>query len=97
VLILAAAAAGLKAEEPSPPPPAPAAEAKEQETNTKPGGNWFTRFWTDRVGKTIYNGLKTGARKVHHAFNGGSKEQDEKNARAAEGATQAPAPAEKPR
>jgi hypothetical protein len=48
-------------------------QAKDQD------GNWFTSFWMHDVGDTIYHGLKTGARKISHAFTGGSKEQDLQN------------------
>ena len=37
------------------------------------GGNWFTNFWVHRVGGTIGNGLKTGTKKIDHAFTGNNE------------------------
>ena len=65
----------------------PVVEAK-QEGNQ--GGNWFTHFWTHRVGDTIGHGLKTGARKIDHAFTGGSKEKDEAEKRGSDSAPATP-------
>ena len=55
-------------------------------------GNPFTRFWIHTVGapmargmkdgmKTVHGGLRTGARKIHHAFQGGSEREEEEQNR----------------
>jgi hypothetical protein len=53
--------------------------AQKEEKKDEGGGCSFTGFWKHDVGDTIYHGLKTGARKISHAFMGGSKEQDLQN------------------
>ena len=84
----------LMAEDAVPPPPPPKQpevrevkiEEKREEKvvvrNSK-GDGWdrFTNFWVHDVGDTIGDGLKTGTRKIKHAFNGGSKERDEADKR----------------
>ncbi len=69
----------------------PKAEKEKQETSCQ--SNPFTRFWIHTVGapmarglkdgtRKVHKGLKVGARKIKHTFNGGSKEKvssEEKN------------------
>lgn len=43
-------------------------EKKEVKVEEKKRGNWFTRFWTDDVGNTIYRGLKKGSSKIANTF-----------------------------
>ena len=45
-------------------------EEKTVHYEEKRNGNWFTDFWVHRVGGTIGNGLKKGAKKIDHAFTG---------------------------
>jgi len=58
-----------------------AEQPQSAEDNNKDLGGKFTSFWVNDVGGTIHTGLKRGARKIHNAFTGGSKEKDEEKAR----------------
>lgn len=57
------------------------AEQPQSAEEDKDFGGKFTSFWVNDVGGTIHTGLKRGARKIHNAFTGGSKEKDEEKAR----------------